>query len=104
MLQLEKDRFIAVFRQQLKTDQHKAWHYFHVKVKHLQHGDMVLRYDSKFTKHPGKLQMHWLGPYVIHFITSGGVVKLQQLDGVMLSKLVNGTRINIYWDSHVWHQ
>ena len=51
-------------------------------------------YDNKLTKHPGKLQMHWLGLYVINSITVGGVVQLQQLHGVMFPKPVNGSRIN----------
>ena len=56
---------------------------------------MALLYDSKFTKNLGKLQMHWLGPYVIHFIIDGGAMQLQQLDGMFLTKLVNGSRIKI---------
>ena len=32
--------------------------------------------DNKFTKHPGKLQMHWLGMYVINSITIGGELQL----------------------------
>ena len=47
-------------------------------------GDLVLLYDSKFIKYPGKLQMHWLGLYLVHSITSGGAVQLQQLDGDVL--------------------
>jgi len=35
---------------------------------------MVLLYDGKFTKHLGKFQMHWLGPYVINFIIDVGAV------------------------------
>ena len=38
------------------------------------HRDMVLLYDNKFVKHPCKLQMDWLGPYVIHFMTDRGAV------------------------------
>ena len=60
---------------------------------------MVLLYDNKFVKHPGKLQMHCLGPYVINFITDGGVVQFQQLDGAMLYKLVNGSWLKPYLDS-----
>ena len=56
----------------------------------------MLLYDSKFMKHLGKLQMHWLGPYLVHSITSGGAVQLQQLDGVVLLKLVNGSRLKPY--------
>ena len=57
---------------------------------------MVLLYDSKFTKHLGKLQMHWLGPYLVHSITSGSAVHLQQLDGAVLLTLVNGSRLKPY--------
>ena len=53
-------------------------------------------YDNKFVKHPGKLQMHWLGPYLINSITSGVVVQLQHLDRAMLPNLVNGSRMNPY--------
>ena len=54
----------------------------------------MLLYDSKFMEHLGKLQMHWLGPYIVHSIISGGAFQLQQSDGVMLSKLVNGSCLN----------
>ena len=47
-------------------------------------------------KHPGKLQMHWLGPYLINSITSGGTVQLQQLYGAMLPKPVNASRLKPY--------
>ena len=53
-------------------------------------------YDCKFEKHPGKLQMHWLGPYLINSITLGGAVQLQQLDGAILPKLANGSRLKPY--------
>ena len=56
----------------------------------------MLLYDNKFVKHLGKLQMHWLGAYVINFIIDGGVVQLKQLDDAMLPKLVNGNQIKPY--------
>ena len=96
LVQLEEDRFIVGFHQQVKKNHQKAWHDRHIKEKHFQRGDMVLLYDKKFAKHPGKLQMNWLGPYMIHFITDGGVVKLLYLDGALLPKLVNGSRLKPY--------
>ena len=51
-------------------------------------------YDSKFSKHPSKLKMHYLGPYVIYSITEVGAVQLQQPDGAMFPKLVNGSWLN----------
>ena len=56
----------------------------------------MLLYDYKFLNHPGKLHMHWLGPYLVNSITSGGAIQLQQLDGAMMPKLVNGSRMNPY--------
>ena len=56
----------------------------------------MLLYDSKFIKHPGKLQMHWLCLYLVDSITSGGAVQLQQLDGDILLTLVNGSRLKPY--------
>ena len=63
----------------------------------------MLLYDTKFVKHPGKLQMHWLGVYVINFITEGGAVQLQQLDGAMFPKLGNGIQMNPYTMGLVQH-
>ena len=63
----------------------------------------MLLYDSKFVKHLGKLQIHWLGPYVINFITEGGLVQLKQLSGAMLPKLVNGSWLKPYREGLVEH-
>ena len=56
----------------------------------------MLLYASKFIKHPGNLQMHWLGRYLVHSITSGGAIQLQHLDGIVLPTLVNGSHLNPY--------
>ena len=37
-------------------------------------GDLVLLYESKFVKFPGKFCMHWLGPYQVKHVTSGSAV------------------------------
>jgi len=43
--------------------------------------DLVLLCDSKFKKFPGKLWMHWLGPYVVKEVIDGGMVQLGKLNG-----------------------
>ena len=35
ILELEEDRFIAGFQQQMQKDREKAWHDRHIKKKHL---------------------------------------------------------------------
>ena len=88
--------FQACFHPRVEKDQQKYWHDQHIKKKQFQQGGLVLMYDSKFVKHLGKLHMHWLGPYLVNFITSGGIVQLQQLDGAMLPNLVNGIWLKPY--------
>jgi hypothetical protein len=68
--------------------------------KKFQTGDLVLLYDSKFLQHPGKFQMHWLGPYVIRYVTEAGVVQLEKLDGEVMEGLVNGSQLKLYRDGH----
>jgi hypothetical protein len=52
----------------------KSWHDRHIKRKHFKEGHLVLVYDSKYLQHPGKLRIHWLGPYELKTVTEWGVV------------------------------
>lgn len=67
-----------------------------IKHKIFQVGDLVLLSDSEFLKHPGKLKMHWLGPFVIHSVTKVGTVQLKNLQGELHGGLFNGGRLNLY--------
>ena len=68
-------RWILVgFHQEVQKARDKAWHDRHIKRKIFKEGDLVLVYDSKSLQHPGKLRMHWLGPYEVKNVTDGGVV------------------------------
>lgn len=60
---LEEDCFLARFHQQVQKAREKSWPDTHIKNKIFKVGDLVLLYDSKFTKFPGKFCIHWLGPY-----------------------------------------
>ena len=74
LLALEEDRFITGFHQKVQNAREKAWHDRHVKNKIFQIGNLVLLYDSKFVKFPGKFKTHWLGPYQIQQVTEGGAI------------------------------
>ena len=63
VVELEEDCFIAGFHQQVQKEREKAWHDMHIKHKIFKEGDLVLLYDSNFSKFLGKFCMHWLGPY-----------------------------------------
>ena len=99
LLTLEEDRFIAGFHQTVQKAREKAWHDRHIKNKTFQIGDLVLLYDSKFLKFPGKFKTHWLGPYQIQKVTEGGAVQLSQLNGELLPTWINGSRLKLYSDT-----
>ena len=71
--------------------------------KAFKEGDLVLLYDSKFAKFPGKFQMHWLGPYQVKHMTDGGVVQLVKFNGKVFPTLVNGSKMKIYKDNPPTH-
>jgi hypothetical protein len=74
LVELEEDIFIAGFHQQVSKEQEKAYHDRHIKKKKFKQGDLVLVYESKFIKHPGKFRTHWLRPYEISYVIEGGAV------------------------------
>ena len=96
---LEEDRFVVGFHQQVQKERENVWHDRHIKHKIFKEGDLVLLYDNKFAKFPGKFCMHWLGPYQVKHVTNGGVVKLVKLNGEVFPTLVNGSRLKLYRDN-----
>jgi transposase InsO family protein len=101
LVELEEDRFIAGFHQQIQKEREKAYHDRHIKKKIFRQGDLVLVYDSKFIKHPGKFRTHWLRPYEIAYVTEGGVAQLKTLKGDWKEGLVNGSRLKLYYDNQL---
>jgi hypothetical protein len=101
LLELEEDRFIAGFHQQVQKEREKAYHDRHIKKKAFKQGDLVLLYDSKFMKHPGKFRTHWLGPFEVAYVTEGGVAQLKTLKGEWKEGLVNGSWLKLYCDNQL---
>jgi hypothetical protein len=60
------------FHQQVQKEREKAYPDRHIKKKEFKQGDLVLVYESKFIRHPGKFRTHWIGPYEITYVTEGG--------------------------------
>jgi hypothetical protein len=58
--------------------------------------DKVLFYDNKYQKNPGKLCMHWLGPFIVVEIQQSGAVMLVQIDGILWPGWVNGAHLKPY--------
>jgi hypothetical protein len=51
LFQLEEDRFMAGFHQQVQKAREKAWHDRHVKPTKFQVDDLVLLYTNKYIQH-----------------------------------------------------
>jgi hypothetical protein len=89
LLSMEEDRILARFHQQVKKTRDKSWHDQHIKKKTFKEGYLVFLYDNKSFQHPGKLIMHWLGPYEVKFVTDRGIVQLRDLAGIDLRGMIN---------------
>jgi hypothetical protein len=81
LIELEENRFIAGFHEQVQKEREKSYHDKHINKKTFKKGDLVLVYDSKFIKHPGMFRTHWLGPYEIAYVIEGGDAQLKNLKG-----------------------
>jgi hypothetical protein len=101
LVELEEDRFIVGFHQQVQKEREKVYHDKHIKKKAFKQGDFVLVYDSKFMKHPWKFRTHWIGPYEVAYVTEGGVAQLNTLNGECKEGLVNGSRLKLYYENHL---
>lgn len=96
--QLDEQWFLVDFHQTVKKERQTVWHDKHIK-KSFSVEDRVLLYDSKYLKHPGKLQMHWHGLFYVAKVRNSGTVKLAQLDGILLPSWVNSARLKPYFGS-----
>ena len=81
LVQLEEERFVTGFHQNVENKRKKVWHDRHIKYKQFLVEGHFLMYDNNFFKHLRKLRTHWLGPYIFAKITDEGYFELQNLDG-----------------------
>jgi hypothetical protein len=74
LMDMEEERILEIFHQQLHKESEKSWLDIHIKRKSFKEGNLILVYENKFHQHPGKFRMHWLGPNQVKTITDGGFV------------------------------
>ena len=67
-----------------------------MKDKKIGPTDLVLLYDSRFQKFPGKFRLHWLGPYKVRVIYENGSFDLEDSEGNVLPTRLNGNRLKVY--------
>ena len=66
------------------------------KDNKIEEGGMVLLYDNRHQKFPGKLHTRWMGPYRVAQIFQNGSLQLEDLQGNWLETRVNGSRVKNY--------
>ena len=57
---------------------------------------LVLLYDNRHKKFPGKLHTRWMQPYRVTEVYPNGPLQLEDLQGVWLDTRINGSRIKAY--------
>ncbi|XP_024516387.1 uncharacterized protein LOC112341110 [Selaginella moellendorffii] len=74
---LDETRLLAFQAREVLQRQRKKWYDRHLRAKSFQEGDLVLLYESKYWKRPGKLKIRWIGPYRVKAVNINGSVKLE---------------------------
>ena len=64
--------------------------------KNLNENDLVLLYDNRFQKFPGKFKMRWFGPYRVLKSYPNGSLELQDFGGRIHATRYNGERLKSY--------
>jgi len=66
-----------------------------MKPKVIKDGDLVLLYDSRFQKFPGKFKIRWQGPYKVLKAYDNGSFDLEDFQGNLLPTRINGNRLKV---------
>ena len=75
----------------------KAWADRHGRQKMFKKGNKALVFNSKVGKHPRKLKLRWLDPYIIEEDIAFKTLKLKNLDTSMNASTLNGHRLKPYY-------
>ena len=109
---LEEDWAKVRYEQLVLIDEKRARAYYHaqgyqkktvrafnkkVKPRNLKEGDLVLKVLRNETFDPrGKMKSTWSGPFIIKKITSRGAIRITDLDGEEMLRLINMDRLRKY--------
>lgn len=95
--QLDENRRDAYLNVMATQKRRKSYYDSKLIPKSFRVGDLVLLYDSRFFKFPGKFQINWLGPYEIVDINPNGSAQLKDFEGKLLPTRINGYRLKPYF-------
>jgi hypothetical protein len=93
---LEVARAQAYLNMVVAQKHQKNYYDSKLEPKVLKENDLILLYDSRFSKFLGKFKMHWFGPYRILKSYPNGSMELQDFARVVHSTRYNGHRLKPY--------
>ena len=93
---LDETRAQAYLNMEAIQKHRKSYYDSKLVPKKLEPNDLVLLYDSRFQKFPGKFKMRWFGPYRILRSFPNGSVELQDFAGKIHLTRYNGYRLKPY--------
>ena len=74
----------------------KTYYDSKMKSKTLTVDDLVLLYNNRFQKFPGKFKLHWMGPYQVKIPHDNGSFDLVDFEGKTLLTRINDYRLKKY--------
>jgi hypothetical protein len=93
---LDEIRAQAYLNMLAMQKQRKTYYDSKLEPKVLNPNDLVLLYDSRFQKFPGKFKMRWFGPYRVLKSYPNGSIELQDFADIVHSTRYNGYRLKKY--------
>jgi transposase InsO family protein len=93
---LDEIRAQAYLNNEAIQKHRKTYYDSKLTPKVLKPDDLVLLYDSRFQKFPGKFRMRWFGPYRVLKTYTNGSVELQDFGGRIHVTRYNGYRLKHY--------
>jgi hypothetical protein len=93
---LEETRTQAYLNMVVAQKHQKIYYDSKLEPKVLKENDLILLYDSRFSKFPRKFKMRWFGPYRILKSYPNGSMELQDFARVVHSIRYNGHRLKPY--------
>lgn len=93
------DRLHTLQQQEVSKNQQEAWHDRKLKTKILKVGDLAFLYEIWTKDKPRKLEIAWLGPFVVEDIYPSWDVQPKTSQGNIFKSLVNCVwlKIHITW-------
>jgi transposase InsO family protein len=94
--QLDETRAQAYLNNEAIQRHRKTYYDSKLTPKVINDNDLVLLYDSRFQKFPGKFRMRWFGPYKVLKAYPNGSFELQDFEGNIHDTRYNGYRLKPY--------